>query len=108
MKKGEIWIVEIPQLGGHEQKGTRPAIIVADARAPIAVIIPCTSNLRALQFPYTLLIEPSKENGLDITSVALAMHVRAIDKKRLIKRIGALEKSTLRQISNVLKKLFSL
>ena len=27
MKKGEIWIIDIPGLGGHEQRGRRPAII---------------------------------------------------------------------------------
>ena len=108
IKKGEIWIVDIPQLGGREQQGVRPAIIVADTKTPVVIVIPCTSSLEALRFMYTLLIEPSKGNGLNASSIALLFQVRAIDKKRLIKKIGILDKTVLRQISNLLKKLFSL
>ncbi len=85
MKKGEIWIVDIPQLGGHEQEGLRPAIVLADTPTSVAIVIPCTSNSHALRFPYTLLIEPSAMNGLSTPSVALILHIRAIDKKTLKK-----------------------
>ena len=108
MKKGEIWIVNIPQLDGREQEGIRPAIVLVDTKTPVAIIIPCTSNLQALRFPHTLLIEPSQENGLDATSIVLLFQIRAVDKKRLIKRIGVLDKSMMRQINNLLKRLLSL
>lgn len=108
MRKGEIWLVEIPQLSGHEQEGVRPAIVIADTKTPIAIVIPCTSNLHAFRFPFTLLVEPSGENGLDTASVASVFQLRAIDKKRLIKRIGFLERSLTLQINRLLKKLFIL
>ena len=40
MKAGEIYVVEIPELGGHEQNGVRPAVVVACVAKSIATIIP--------------------------------------------------------------------
>ena len=107
MKKGEVWIVEVPQLGGHEQEGLRPAIVLADTPTSIAIVIPCTSNSHALRFPYTPLIEPSDMNGLSASSVALILHIRAMDKKRLKRRIGTLEKPALNMMNKIIKALLS-
>lgn len=32
MKKGEIWIIELPFVEGREQRGKRPALILADTK----------------------------------------------------------------------------
>lgn len=108
MKKGEVWIADIPELGGHEQKGVRPIVIVADTQTTVAIVIPCTSNLRALQLPATLLIEPSPTNGLKTSSIALILQLRAIDKKRLKKKIGIIERFTIKEINKGLKQLLDL
>jgi len=108
MKKGEIWIVEIPGLGGHEQEGRRPCIVIADTRTSVSIIIPCTANLQALRFPYTLRLNASQSSGLATTSVALVLQLRALDKKRLMQKIGMLEKPYLEEINRALKKLLLL
>lgn len=108
MKKGEVWIVEVPGVDGHEQRGMRPAIFIADTKTNIAIIVPCTSNLQALRFPFTLVIEPSPTNGLDTTSVVLILQLRAIDKKRLMKKIGRLDSETLKKINLSVKRLLTL
>ena len=104
MKKGEIWIVELPSSNGYEQKGTRPAIVFAEI-GQLAIVIPVTSNVQALRYPYTTEIHPSNANGLSELSIALTFHLRALDKKRLQKKIGHLEPETLDQINLFLKKL---
>lgn len=83
----------------------RPVIILADTPTDICIITPLTSNLKALKFPFTIQIEPSKHNGLHILSVALVFQIRAIDKSRLVKKLGQLEKSLLTNIVKILKKL---
>ena len=45
MKKGEIWLVELPSTNGHEQVGNRPVIILSDTESNISIVIPFTSNL---------------------------------------------------------------
>lgn len=108
MKKGEIWTVNLPYLGGHEQSGMRPAIIMADTGSGVVLVIPCTSNFRALRFPYTIRIEQTPLNGLEIMSIALVGQLRAIDKKRLSKQIGIIEESVLEEINQMLKDLLLL
>ncbi len=108
MKKGEVWIVEVPGIDGHEQRGLRPAIFIADTRTAVVIIIPCTSNLQALRFPFTLAIDPSSTNGLDISSVALVLQLRAIDKKRLVKKIGKIDAKILKNLDSMIKRLLSL
>ena len=105
MKPGEIWLVDIPYLGTHEQSGKRPAIILAKVTKTIATIIPCTSNKFALRFPFTYEIEPTKNNGLDSSSIALVFHLRAIDTSLLKNKIGKLEKQSFSEIKTLARKL---
>ena len=56
MKKGEVWILELPSKGGREQKGIRPGFIVAMTNMNMIFTIPLTSNLQALKFPNTIKI----------------------------------------------------
>jgi len=108
MKKGEIWSVELPLSVGHEQTGTRPAVIMADLEANICIIIPITSNIQALRFPHTIEIKKSERNGLETDSVGLIFQLRAIDKSRLKKKAGDLENSILTQIDDVIKKILGI
>jgi|SRR3989338_1194715 len=108
MKKGEVWIVEIPGVNGHEQSGLRPAIFIADTKTNVAIVIPCTSNFEALRFPFTLRIEPSRKNGFRITSIALVLQLRAIDKKRLQKRVGRIDNPVLKEIDAIIRNLLSI
>lgn len=108
MNKGEIWLVEFPSYATHEQSGTRPAIVLANTEANIAVVAPMTSNVQALRFPNVLEVKPSKQNGLAVLSIALIFHLRAIDKNRLKKKIGDLEVSLLEKIDAEIRKLLNL
>ncbi len=108
MNKGNIWLVELPSTNGYEQTGKRPVIFIADSKINIAIIIPLTSNLQALRFPHTIEVKPSEKNGLNTISIALIFQVRAIDKKRLQKKIGELEDSLLHEVDKLLKKILQL
>jgi mRNA interferase MazF len=114
MKRGDIVLVELPQAStsGHEQEGPRPALIVHDdatsSQLSVIMIVPMTSNLRARNFSHTILIEPSKQNGLDKTSVLLVFQLRAIDKVRIRRTLGTIESSIMEQVSVEMKKLLGL
>jgi|SRR3989344_2664617 len=105
MKSGDVWIVDIPELGTHEQSGIRPAVILARVAKTVVTIIPFTSNQLALRFPFTHLINPTKDNGLAVPSVALIFHLRAIDVSYLQKRIGILDRKTLTDIRKKARQL---
>lgn len=108
MTKGEVWIVDIPETNGYEQQGTRPVVIVTELEANIAMIIPCTSNLKALRFPHVVEIQPTQENGLDVNSIALIFQLRAIDQKRLLRKIGIIDNNLIGTVDEVLKSMLGL
>ena len=114
MKRGDIILVELPQANtsGHEQECSRPALVVHDDatsnQLSVIMIVPMTSNLRAQSFSYTILVQPSVQNGLSMASVLLVFQLRAIDKRRIKRQLGTLEISILEQVDAEMKKLLGL
>ena len=100
MARGDILLVGLPESDKREEKGNRPAIAVQTdiATSPMLMIVPVTSSLGALRFPFTVRIEPSEQNGLTLPSVAMVFQLRAIDRKRIIQKIGELELQYLTQV----------
>lgn len=115
MARGDILMVDLPAPAGpagREQMGHRPAIVVqtdpSNNNLPTTMIVPFTSNLKAMRFPHTLRIDPSHQNGLTRPSVLLVFQLRAIDKRRLGKRIGSLEEQYLRKLEDKIRCLLGL
>ena len=115
MMRGDIVLVNLPQTAdgaGREQVGTRPALIVHDDATSntlsVVMIVPFTSNLKARRFPHTVLVQPTKENGLTVTSVLLVFQLRAIDKQRVTRKIGHLEDGLMEKVNREMKNLLGL
>lgn len=115
MQRGDIVLVDLPQAAvtnGHEQTGSRPALVVhndsTSAKLSVIMIVPMTSTMAAKQYPHTILVQPSKQNGLSLPSVLLVFQLRAIDKKRIAKKIGAVEPAVMLQVNDEMKKILDL
>jgi len=115
MKRGDIVLVNLPQTAdgaGHEQVGTRPALIVQEDSASdslsVIMIVPFTSNLKAQRFAHTILVQPTKENGLSVPSILLVFQLRAIDKQRITRKIGHLEEALIEKVNQEMKGLLGL
>ncbi len=100
MARGDIYLVGLPSSDQREEEGKRPAIAVQTDRvsSPMLMVVPVTSSLRAMRFPFTVRIEPSEINGLTLPSVAMIFQMRAIDRKRIIRKIGELETNYMDQV----------
>ncbi|MCK9632035.1 MAG: type II toxin-antitoxin system PemK/MazF family toxin [Methanoregula sp.] len=88
MKNGAVWLVDLTDAKGHEQRGMRPAIIVGSANG-LVLVVPLTSSMGSARFSHTLPISPDSHNGLDTESVALVFQIVALDRERFRDRIGA-------------------
>lgn len=108
MKKGDICIVDLSLGTGHEQHGKRPAVLISDTKTNIVIIVPITSNPEALRFPHTLTIVPDKQNKLDQKSIAMVFQLRSIDKTRIIKIIGRLNKKDCDALDKIIRKMLDL
>ena len=104
VKRTEIWLVELNPTVGSEVKKTRPCMIVSPDEANkylnTVTIVPLTSTLK----PY-----PSRVNcSFDGKKGQVAVdQVRAVDKLRLKKKLGMLDKRTVEEVFQVLQDYFS-
>ena len=108
MKKGEIWLVDLPPTNGYEQSGLRPVLVLSRVEVNVVIILPFTANVSALRFPHTIEIQPSSSNGLNATSIVLVFQIRAIDRKRLQRKIGELAPEIVTSIDQMLRQILSL
>ncbi len=92
MVRGELYVANLDPTTGSEQRGTRPILIVSrealHANAPIVIVVPVTGREHKKQLYPTHIELRAGEGGLSKDSVILCEQVRAISKKRLIKRVG--------------------
>jgi mRNA interferase MazF len=68
-------------------------------------VIPLTGAASALRFKGTVEIQPTSTNGLQKSSVALVFQLRAVDRKRILERIGSLSDDNLKEIHAMLDAL---
>jgi len=89
MKRAEIWTVA----GGPDYAGKpRPAVILQDdafEETTSITLCPCTTHF--VDAPLIRLpIEPTKQNGLKITSHLMVDKITTVTKSKLQKRVGKL------------------
>ena len=103
-KRGEIYLVSFdPALGAEIQK-TRPALIlqndIGNRHSPVTIVAAITSNVQR-QGPTSVLVK-APEGGLDVDSIVLLNQIRTVDKRRLVKRLGVLRGTTLKQVDQAI------
>ena len=106
IKRGDIWLVNLDPTIGHEIKKVRPAVIIqndiGNKYSPITIVAPITSQKTEKLYPIDVLL--TKENsGLEKRSKVLLSQIRALDKSRLVKKVGKLNDSALEQVDEALK-----
>lgn len=112
--RGEVWEVDLTAARGHEQGGTRPAIIVGpwvvlgNGYGNITVVVPVTTAERAFQFPHIYQIDPNVQNGLTSISAVLVFQILALDDSRFIRRRGVVSPEDMAGIQAILKDLLSI
>ncbi|MEK6900143.1 MAG: type II toxin-antitoxin system PemK/MazF family toxin [Nanoarchaeota archaeon] len=105
VKRGEIWLVNLDPTVGHEIQKQRPAIIIqndiGNKYSSITIVAPITSQGIDKIFPMEILLT-SENSGLKKESKALFNQIRAVDKRRLIKKIGNIDKETIEKMNEAI------
>lgn len=99
--RGAVVVVELDPTLGHEQHGVRPCIVVSDPdiigdqRFPLVCVVPVTGTPgEGLLYPP---LAPG-HSGLAKKSYALIDHLRSIDKRRIRRVFGELEREEIAAI----------
>ena len=104
INRGDTFLVNFDPTVGAEAKKIRPAVMVSNdinnAHSPIVSIAPITSNVTKV---YSFEVEiPSSVGGLKSCSKVMVNQTRAVDKIRLIKKLGHLPEQVMADIHGAL------
>jgi len=110
VNRGDVFLVNFDPSIGAEARKTRPAVVVSNdinnVHSPIVSIAPITSNVTRV---YSFEVEiPPGEGGLHTLSKVMVNQTRAIDKSRLIRRLGRFPEEIVVRINQALKLHFDL
>ena len=99
IKQYDIWLADLNPSRGTESGKTRPVVIIQtdllnDTHLS-TIVCPITTNI---QTEITLLRVHLKKGQLDKLSDVLVDQIRAIDNKRLIKKVGYLNKDQIQKL----------
>lgn len=94
IKYGDILLVDFRPPRGREVSKIRPSVVVSNnelnTKSCYVVVLPISGDVRVYA-PFHLLVKRSEVNGLDKDSKVMPEMIRALDKLRIIKKIGRLE-----------------
>jgi mRNA interferase MazF len=101
IKQYDIWLANLNPSAGTEAGKTRPVVIIQtnllNETHVSTLICPITTNVKT---EIALLRVHLKKGQLDKLSDILVDQIRAIDNKRLIKKIGHLTKEQIQKLKN--------
>ncbi len=108
--RGEIWMVELNPVRGHEQAGYGPGLIVSvdifnHGPAELLVVLPITSEEKKI--PFHIPIEP-EESGLNVRSYIKCEDIRLISKDRLNAQKGLASPDVMSLVEDRLRILLAL
>jgi mRNA interferase MazF len=112
IKQYDVWLADLNPGFRTEPRKTRPVAIVQtnllnEANHPSTIICPLTTNL----IPESTILRvhlSAKEAGTKKPSDILVDQVRTIDNRRLIEKLGALDKNSAKNLKENLRVLFNL
>ncbi len=104
IKRYEIYLVKLNPTIGSEIQKTRPCIVISPNEMNIlktVIVAPMTSQ--GFDFIFRPKIKFEKKDGL-----VLLDQIRAVDKTRLVKKIGNVDQMISKEISRMLVNMFEL
>ncbi|MDR3569709.1 MAG: type II toxin-antitoxin system PemK/MazF family toxin [Syntrophobacteraceae bacterium] len=105
IRRGDVFLVNFDPAVGAEATKVRPAVVVSNdinnTHSPIVSIAPVTSSVSRI---YSFEVEvPAQSGGLELNSKVMPNQTRAVDKVRLLKKIGRLPPDIMEKVDSALK-----
>jgi len=102
--RGDIWLVTLDPTVGSEIRKARPCLVVSPAEMHnhLRTVIVAPMTTKSHPAPFRIPVTHAGQKGL-----VLLDQVRALDKARLVKRLGAVPPKVLMQTLATLREVFA-
>lgn len=99
----DIWLVQLDPTQGSEIKKTRPCVVISpDEMSALKTTIVAPMTSKGFKFPSRISCVFQDKNGL-----ILLDQMRAVDKARLVQKLGMISTEDQHKIVNCLQELFA-
>ena len=104
VKRFDVFLVNLDPTRGHELKKTRPALIISpdEMNRHIATVIVAPMTTRGREYPTRVPCIFQGKRGQVVLD-----QIRAVDKARLVRRLGQVSAATQRKVLSGLSEMFS-
>ncbi len=99
----EVWLVGLNPTKGREINKIRPCLVISpNEMAALSTVIVAPMTTKGFEYPTRVTCEFKGKEGL-----ILLDQIRAVDKKRLIKKLGTIDEGVQLVLCETLQELFS-
>lgn len=99
----QVWLVALNPTKGREINKTRPCLIISpDEMQALSTVLVAPMTTKGFDFPCRVACHFKGKDGL-----ILLDQIRAVDKSRLIKKLGTVDKDLQKSICETLQELFA-
>ena len=102
IKQYDIFLISLDPTIGHEIKNVRPCVVISpnEMNDNISTIIIAPMTTRSHSYPTRIPIKFEDKKGWVVLD-----QIRALDRKRFVKKLGKLNKETILKVKRVLQEM---
>lgn len=99
----QVWLVSLNPTKGREINKTRPCVVISpNEMTALSTVLVAPMTTKGFDFPCRIKCKFKNKNGL-----ILLDQIRAVDKTRLVKKLGSINEDTQIELCNALQELFA-
>jgi len=104
VKRGEIWLVALDPTVGSEIKKSRPCVIISppELNQHLRIVLVAPMTTKGFTAPFRVPVTHAGKKGMVVLD-----QIRAVDKIRLVKRLGTVNAKTLSAVLITLQEVFA-
>lgn len=104
-RRGDIYLADLNPYYGFEQGGVRPVLVlqnnVGNFYCPTLIVVPLTSQIKKPNQPTHFLLNDVR--GLNRPAMVIAEQIKTIDKRRIRKYLGKVDRQTMDELAECLE-----
>ena len=110
IKRGQIWICDLPDMGGSIQKFKRPMLVVSNnlcnQHSPVIHLCPTTSRATKSKLPTH--VEIGVDSGLLLPSIALVEQSMLLSKSSMINQVAECSEEVMQRVDHAISIQFGI
>jgi len=98
----EVFLINLDPTIGHEIQKTRPCLVISpdEMNENINTVIIAPMTTKSHEYPTRINVKFQGKNGWIVLD-----QIRTVDKRRLVKRLGKIDKIVIQKVKDVIKEM---